>query len=462
MYHGRVPTLKLTSRALDTLPLPSRGRVEYFDESLPGFAVRVFPSGRRVFTLLYRMKGGRAKKKERVDLGTYPPLTLAQARDLATKLKAEIQLGKDPRRERVPTRPADASVIAADGLTLRQLCEAYLIHPSGGGRLRAASTLPHYRRLIDAEIVPAFGDRRAAAITRTEVREWSENLADEKPIVANRAFAVMRRSYEWALGRDLVQSSPFVGVHKPAAEVPRDRVLSDDEIRAVFDALRHERPIVAALWELLFYTAVRPGTALAARWTHIDLPRAVWEVPVTKKARGSAEGTGKPFIVPLSSQAIAVVKLLQPFSAHSDYVFPGGSPRRATPDADRNLFSPEKSIQRIRETTGIRDLQMRDIRRTVATGLGRLKVTPVTISRILDHTIQGISQVTHVYAKYDFLEEKRDALDLWGRHLATLLNAIYPRPDNDVIPRQPRRHGPKARDAELQSRQGSLLWPEDA
>ena len=315
MYHGDVPTLKLTSRALDTLPLPSRGRVEYFDESLPGFAVRIFPSGRRVFTLLYRMKGGRTKKKERVDLGTYPPLTLAQARDLARKLKAEIQLGKDPRKGREPVRPAHATAITADGLTVKQLCEAYLSHPSGGGKLRAASTLPHYRRLIDVEIVPAFGDRLAAAITRTEVREWSETLAQVKPIVANRTFAVMRRSYEWALGRDLVQSSPFVGIHKPAAEVPRDRVLSDDEIRAVFDALRHERPIIAALWELLFYTAVRPGTALAARWTHIDLPRKVWDVPVTKKARGSPEGAGKPFLVPLSSQAIAVLKLLQPIRA---------------------------------------------------------------------------------------------------------------------------------------------------
>jgi integrase len=462
VYHGGVPTLKLTSRALDTLPLPSRGRVEYFDESLPGFAIRIFPSGRRVFTLLYRMKGGRTKKKERVDLGTYPPLTLAQARELATKLKAEIQLGKDPRRERAPARPTDASVIAPDGLTVKQLCEAYLIHPSGGGKLRAASTLPHYRRLMDVEIVPAFGGRLAAEITRTEVREWSETLAQVKPVVANRAFAVMRRSYEWALGRDLVHSSPFVGIHKPAAEVPRDRVLSDDEIRAVFDALRQERPIIAGLWELLFYTAVRPGTALAARWTHIDLPRKVWEVPATKKARGSAEGTGKPFIVPLSPQAIAVLNLLQPFSAHSDYVFPGAGPRRATPDAERNLFSPQKFIQRTRETTGIRDLQMRDIRRTVATGLGRLKIPPVTISRVLDHTIQGIGQVTHVYARYDFLEEKREALDLWGRHLATLLNASFASADRGVMPRQPPRHGSATRKAELASRQTSLFGSENA
>ena len=231
------------------------------------------------------------------------------------------------------------------------------------------------------------------------------------------------------------------------------------EIRAVFDALRHERPIIAALWELLFYTAVRPGTALAARWSHIDLPRKVWEVPVTKKARGSAEGTGKPFIVPLSSQAIAVLKLLQPFSAHIDYMFPGGSPRRATADAERNLFSPQKSIQRVRQATGIHDLQMRDIRRTVATGLGKLKVTPVTISRVLDHTNQGIGQVTHVYARYDFLEEKREALELWGRHLTTVLKPKSECTERVATP-GPRGHPQPHEGGTVAWRQASLLQPE--
>jgi integrase len=436
-----MPTIKLTARALDTLPLPRRGRVEYFDDSRSGFAVRVFPSGRRVFTLLYRMKGGRAHRKERIDIGTYPPLTLKQARDRAAALMAEIQLGKNPRGE-LETTAATATDALGDGVTVKQLCGAYLLHPSGGGRLRAASTLPHYRRLIEAEIVPAFGERRAAEVARTEVREWSERLAAEKPIVANRAFAVMRRCYEWALSRDVVQASPFVGIHKPASEVARDRILSDGEVQAVFGALRQERPIIAGLWELLFYTAVRPGTALAARWSHIDLARKSWEVPVTKKARGNPEGAGKPFVVPLSPQAVAVLKLLQPFSAHSDYVFPGGTPRRATMDSERNLFSPQKSIQRVREKTEIGDLQLRDIRRTVATGLGRLKVPPVTISRVLDHTLQGVGQVTHVYAKYDFLEEKREALNLWGRHLSALLKA---KPKPLASSRAKRRRAPSRR-----------------
>lgn len=367
-----MPTVKLTARTLDALPIPSRGRVEYFDDSLPGFSVRVFSSGGKVYTLLYRMQGGRVRKKERVNIGTYPPLSLAQARDRASKLKAEIQLGKNPRPEREPAAPF-AAEIAGNGITVKQLCEGYLLHPNGGGRLRAASTLPHYRRLIEAEIVPAFGDRAATQLSRAEVREWSERLAAEKPVVANRAFSVMRRCYEWALSRDVVQTSPFVGIHKPATELARDRVLSDTEIQTVFAALRQERPIIAGLWELLFYTGVRPGTALAARWSHIDLVRKVWEVPITKKARGNPEGVGKPFVVPLSSQAVAVLKLLQPFSAHSDYVFPGGSPRRATADTERNLFSPQKSIQRVRESTGVyRPVSSRQARPRHGTGRSSL------------------------------------------------------------------------------------------
>jgi integrase len=419
-----MPTIKLTARGLDNLPLPSRGRVEYFDDSLPGFAVRVFPTGRRVFTLLYRLKGGRTRKKERIDLGTYPPLSLAQARELATKLKAEVQLGNDPRRNLKPDEPA--LLEPGSERLFRDVCLAYLDHPTGGGRLRAATTLPHYKRLLDAEVLPVFGGRVPGGITRVEIRNWSEALAAKKPVVANRSFAIMRRIFEWALSRDLVESTPFSGIHKPARETARERVLSDDEIRRVFEALTHERPIIASLWELLFFTGVRPGSALAARWEHVNLDEALWDIPITKKARGTSDGSGKPFVVPLSSQAIQTLRALIPFSAHSPFVFPGGSPRRTALSSERNLFSPQKSTDRVRERTGLRDFSMRDIRRTVATGLGRLGVAPATIARVLDHTIQGVGQVTHVYAKYDYLAEKREALEAWGRFVAKLVGQPTP------------------------------------
>jgi integrase len=415
-----MPTVNLTAKTLESLKPATDpgGRVEYFDDSVPGFTVRVTRDGQRTFTFLYRLHG----KRCRIKLGTHPPLSLKEARDAAKNAWAAVQRNEDPRllEKKVRSQSDGASG------TLAQLCEQYLAAPDGGKRLRAATTLPHYERLIKAEIVPAFGTRVPDEITRGEVRKWAESLGKEKPVVANRAFSIMRRVYGWAIGRDLATGTPFVGIHKPAVETPRDRVLAPEEIVKIFAALRHERPIIAALWELLFYTGVRPGTALGARWTDMKLDRKVWEVPITKRARGNPEGAGRPFVVPLSSQAIAGVELVKPFAAHSDFVFPGGSPRRASLDTERNLFSPQKSIQRLRERTGIKDFMMRDIRRTVATSLAELGTSPTIISKVLDHTLPGESAVTPIYSRYAFLDEKREALDSWGRHLEGLLRSKLP------------------------------------
>ncbi len=272
-----MPTITLTAKMLENLKVAERPgqRVEYFDETVPGFGVRITHDGHRTFTFLYRWRG----KKCRINLGTHPPLSLKDARDAAKLAWAEVQQGRDPRALQTSRDPGE--------------------------------------------------------ISRGNVREWAEQLATQKPVVANRAFSIMRRVYTRALGRDLVASTPFVGIHKPAVETARDRVLTPDEIEKVFSALRHERPIIAALSELPFYTGVRPGTALNARWADVKFDRKVWEVPVTKRARGNPEGRGRPFVVPLSPQAVAVLELLKPFSAHSDFVFPGGSPRRSSLDTER-------------------------------------------------------------------------------------------------------------------------------
>jgi integrase len=337
---------------------------------------------------------------------------LKEAREAARLAWAEVQRGRDPRA----LGTSGQRTSAGGDCTFGGLCDQYLAAADGGRRLRASSTLSHYARLIKAEIAPVFGGRDPGEIMRSDVREWSERLGEDKPVVANRAVSIMRRVYTWALGRDLVASTPFVGIHKPAIETPRDRVLTPDELVKVFAALRHERPIIAALWELLFYTGVRPGTALRARWTDMKLDRRVWEVPVTKRARGNPEGIGRPFAVPLSPQAVAVLEVLRPFAAHSDFVFPGGSPRRASLDSERSLFSPQKSVQQVRERTGIKDFMMRD-RRTVATGLAELGVPANSISKVLDHTLPGESPETPIYSRYSFLDEKRKALDSWGCYL---------------------------------------------
>lgn len=118
-------------------------------------------------------------------------------------------------------------------------------------------------------------------------------------------MAVMRLVCEWAGEEGIIAASPCAGIKKPAPEVSRSRYLSQDEIKAIFEALKKERPLIAAYYEMLFFTGVRRSKPLEAEWSDVDLKKGLWHIPITKRARGNPEGTGRPFVVPLTRQALA-------------------------------------------------------------------------------------------------------------------------------------------------------------
>lgn len=412
--------LKLTQRSLETLRAPATGRVEYRDQFLPNFVLRVAATGRKTYTYLYRFRG----EQRRAEIGTYPPLSLGEARDMARQVWAEVQRGNDPDATLPWLRNRQVDVV---GKTTTQgpfsdLCHRYL--DERRGFLRTA-TYQLYSRLIDRQIVPAFGTRQATEVTRADVKAWIERLA-VKPTQANRAMAVMRLVCEWAAEEGIIPASPCAGLKKPAPETARSRYLTQDEIKAVFEALGRERPLIAAYYELLFFTGVRRSKPLEAEWTHVDLKKALWHIPITKRARGNPEGTGRPFVIPLTRQALAALKVLSAFSGHSRFVFPGGSPRRHQPDEERRLHNPQKSVERIRERSGV-DFQIRDIRRTVATRMAEdLAITPFIIAKVMDHKLPGEAEMGEVYNRYDYLAEKRQALVKWCDHLSRLVRANRP------------------------------------
>ncbi len=380
----------------------SLGPGEWYDELIPGFGLRVSDRGRRAWTFIYRFEG----KSRRLSLGTCPPVTAAQAREAARAAWLEIQQGRDP-QTLASTEP---------GLTFATLAERYLAE--GMGKLRA-STRQQYERLLRVEILPVFGARDPVEIRKSDVREWSTSLAQVKPVVANRAFAVMQVVWSFALSRDLVEGSPFLGLSKPAVETPRDRVLSDAEVVTVLRALAGERPVIVALWKLLLLTGQRLGSVLAARWSDVDFERGEWRIPITKKARGTESGAGRPHLVPLSTQAVEVLRALQTLSG-GEWVFPGGTPRHREASVAEGIKNPQKSAERMRKATGLA-FTLHDLRRTAATGMARLRVPVETISRVLDHAVPGESVLTaKTYALHSFIEEKRAALDTWGAHVARL------------------------------------------
>jgi integrase len=144
-------------------------------------------------------------------------------------------------------------------------------------------------------------------------------------------------------------------------------------------------------------------------------------MPITKRARGNPEGTGRPFVVPLTRQALASLKVLLAFSGHGRFVFPGGSPRRSQLDEEHRLHNPQKSVERIRERSGV-DFQIRDIRRTVATRMAEdLGITPFIIAKVMDHKLPGEAEMEDVYNRYDYLPEKRQALTKWCDHLSRVV-----------------------------------------
>jgi integrase len=409
-----VPKIKLTQRTLETLKRPAAGRVEYSDELVPNFFLRVSATGRKSFTFMYRLGGD----QRRAELGTFPPLGLGEARDMARQVWAEVQRGNDPKDTLLwlKNKQPDPTPVTAGGPFL-EMCRRYLDERR---RFLRTATYQLYSRLIERHIVPAFGAKDPTEIKRAHVKEWIERLRIT-PTQANRAMAVMRLVCEWAAEEGIIPGSPCAGLKRPAPEMARSRYLTHDEIKAVFDALRKERPLIAAYYELLFFTGVRRSKPLEAEWKDIDLKKAVWHLPVTKRARGSPEGTGRPFTVPLTRQALASLKVLHAFAGHSRFAFPGGSPRRSELDGEHRLHNPQKSIERIRARSGV-GFQIRDIRRTVATRMAEdLGIAPFVIAKVMDHKLPGEAEMGEVYNRYDYLAEKRQALVKWSDHLARVV-----------------------------------------
>lgn len=383
-----MPTVKMTSRTVPTLPRPHSAQVDYFDSSLPGFGLRVSPSGRRSYTLLYRHLG----RLRRLTLGQHPALALADARDLAKKALVELAQGKDPGARKIEARRSS---------DFRALAERFL--EANRQRLRP-KTLTEWERILNREIAPQLGHLPPQEISRARVRDLCRTISMRAPYMGNRVFEVIRRIFTWAVSEDLLETSPCLGLRKPCAEKSRERVLSSEEIRRVYASLEEERPIISGFFKILFFMATRRSEVLGARWPDIDFEQKLWTIPETKG--------GRQHVLPLSSQAAALLEMLRPLAGHSQWIFLGPT--------GKAIAHPQKAVARIRARSGVQ-FRIHDIRRTVATGLASIGVPSPVISRILNH-VPGGPAATRIYDRYEPLPEMRSALEAWATHLQTIVH----------------------------------------
>jgi integrase len=384
----KMPIVKLTARSVARLKPPDAGQIDYFDDSLPGFGLRVSAGGRRAWVLLYR----HGTLKRRLTLGPYPDLPLGAARDKARDHLREVAHGRDPAAEKAAGRKAE---------TFEELAEDYL-------ERYAKKRKRSWRKdelALSRDLLPRFATWKATAVTRRDVNRLLDSIVDRgAPIQANRTFAILRRIYSWGIERDIVAVNPCQGISPPGEERARDRVLTEDELRAVWSALAPEQDRIAAMFKLRLLTAQRGGEVATIRRIDLDLQGGWWTIPSQFSKNGLAHR------VPLAPQAVEIVEEALRSAGDDECLFP-------SPALDGPVRSTWRAVERIRKRSGV-EFRPHDLRRTAASLMTGMGISRLTVSKILNHTE---SSITAVYDRHSYDAEKRQALEVWAVRLEQIV-----------------------------------------
>lgn len=363
-------------------------RVDYFDQKLRGLGLRVSPSGVKAWFYMYRPKG--SLKKSRLTFGRYPALSLADARDMVREKTVDVARGNDPNSERLAHQQSP---------TFSYLATEY-IEKYAKEKKRSWQ---EDQRVITRDLLPVWAEQKAQDIQRKDVIVLLDKIvARGARIQANRTLALIRKMYNWGIGRDLVETNPCTQIQAPGKEVQRDRVLSKAEIRATWSAFEAQSPLIAAMFKLRLVTAQRGGEVCSMAWTDIDLEGGWWRIPAERAKNGLAHR------VPLSGLAISILTFLHEKSGTSEWIFP--SPVRSA----GYIANVQKAAERVRRSADIDDFVLHDLRRTAASYMTSLGVSRLVVSKILNHVEPG---VTRVYDRYSYDNEKRNALERWSEYL---------------------------------------------
>ncbi len=382
----------LTARRVDRIkPDPSR-RLEIPDGLVPGLYLVVQPSGAKSWALRTRVNGSTAK----ITLGKLAVLPLAKARDKARAAIEKVQAGTDPREERRARWPA----VSLPG-TLNELCDRYVEQhlKRNVRRWKAAEGE------IDNHIRPHLGALRLVEITRGHVRQMLAVVEPEYPVAANRALARLRAVFNWGAERDLVATDPTLGIKRPTKERPVSRILSDEELAAVWRATDGLKYPAQQFARLLILTGQRRDDVRLMHWREIDLSLGDWTIPAERYKSDRAH------LVPLTDAMIEMLRAM-PFRDRGGYVLsPNGG---EIPYG--NVVRPKHATDK---ASGVTGWTWHDLRRTLRTGLSRLGIRPDISERVIGHAVGGRLGAT--YDTHEFRDEKLAALEAWGAHVRAIV-----------------------------------------
>ena len=384
--------MKLTTTTIKTLALPAGVRDKtYFDDSLGGFGLRLREGGAARWVVQYDLGG----KTKRVTLGTTAMLELGAARAKAKDMLAAVRLGGDPAAEK---RQAHERASESFGALLAR----YLPHKQAQLKTGSRSFkeverhLTKYARSLHARPVTAIDRRTIAALVAT--------IASKNgPTAANCMLGSLSGYFGWLIREGLISDvNPASYVNKAAAKKSRERVLTAEEFREIWNALGDSD--YADIFRLLALTGARKSEIGGLRWDEIDLGNAVVEIPASRMK------ANRPHVIPLSGPAL---EILRRRPRTGDYVFgrgrgfQGWSARRKALDAAIGSARP--------------DFVLHDLRRLASTVMHeKLGIQPHIVERVLAH-VGHQRGVAGTYNKAEYLAERRRALVRWADYVLAVV-----------------------------------------
>ncbi|WP_306532613.1 site-specific integrase [Geobacter sp.] len=392
-----------------------------------GFAMCVYPSGVKSWFFIYTFEG----KRHSLAFGNYPDITLEKAGIEFDRLWALFRAGKNPalveeaikeERQKTPT--------------VEKLVQEYIERHA----MRFKRSWQQDERLLNREVVPVWEKRKASEITKRDVTLLLENIVDRgSPAMSNQVLKVVRKMFNFAIERDILQNTPCLGVKALAPNTKRERVLTEPEIKTLWNSLDSSSVAISdeirRALKLILVTAQRPGEVAGMHSHEID--GKWWTIPAERAKNGR---THRVYLTPLALELIGDLTVTDPETGETKprgYIFPTPHTKKKQPidshalpvAVRRNLSWPitdkygkplfgEDGKPATENKLGIDQFTPHDLRRTAATFMAQMGYMDEVIDALLNHAKQGVIRVYNLH-KYDV--EKQKALEAWSRKLTGIV-----------------------------------------
>lgn len=374
--------MRLTDITLRSLPLPEKGQKTYPDDILPGFGVRVSQGGTKTFVVMH------GPTRERITIGRYPVLSLADARAEAKRVLAEKTLGKN--------RPKSVTYDVARDEFLREKSD------------KRPNTIRDYTRLLRRF---SFGRTRLADIGRQDVKKKLDKIT--APSERKHALVAIKTFFRWSVASEYLEHSPCEGIKAPQANGSRKRVLTTTELAEVLQVARSCPYPFGPIVQLLVLTGQRRNEIAHLEWEWIDRTGRTITLPasLTKNKR---EHT-----FPFGDMVEAVFEALPLQGRH---LFPAAREHvRGKPTTVFNGWGKAKQSFDAK-LDDVKPYTLHDLRRSMSTVMAQLNIPQLVVEKLLNHISGGEqSPIAQVYNRHTYLSEMRDAVQAYENHLKSIL-----------------------------------------